>query len=277
MTFSERHGFTKPKSVYQMDSLDVATRNRLTSAIVGTYFAKSPPFDLDYYSQIIFTDLITDFFKNSIDKVTSNYQNACSALIQWTANCQWYALLDLLEYIARADYQTRGGREKKRFILECNRIFEEEKVRYRFIKNSIISIVDQTEVASLEESLSQAETFDGVKRHMSRAIELYSDRKSPDYRNAIKEAISAVESASKVISGKSKAGLADAINAIDKKHGIHPALKESLLKLYGYSSDKQGIRHALIEDPNVGHAEAKFMLIGCSAFCNYLIEQYGEK
>lgn len=147
---------------------------------------------------------------------------------------------------------------------------------YRFVKNTITPITDKAEIASMEQTLESGHAFEGVMAHMSRALELYSQRKDPDYRNSIKEAILAVESAAKVISGKKKATLFDTLNSIDKAHGLHPALKEALIKLYGYSSDKQGIRHALTDLPNVGHAEAKLMLIGCSAFCNYMIEQYGS-
>jgi len=43
------------------------------------------------------------------------------------------------------------------------------------------------------------------------------------------------------------------------------------MKLYGYTSDEDGIRHAILNDPELGFAEAKFMVVSCSAFVNYLI------
>ena len=53
---------------------------------------------------------------------------------------------------------------------------------------------------------------------------------------------------------------------------IHGALKSAFEKLYGYTSDANGIRHA----GDLGGAsstfeEAKFMLVSCCAFINYLI------
>jgi hypothetical protein len=50
-----------------------------------------------------------------------------------------------------------------------------------------------------------------------------------------------------------------------------------LLKIYGYSSDEGGIRHALTGVSNIDHADAKFMIVSCSAFCNFMIEKYGSK
>ena len=42
--------------------------------------------------------------------------------------------------------------------------------------------------------------------------------------------------------------------------------------LYGYTSDANGIRHAgNIGGPSSTFEEAKFMLVSCSAFVNYLI------
>lgn len=36
---------------------------------------------------------------------------------------------------------------------------------------------------------------------------------------------------------------------------------------------EDGIRHAILEEPNVGFHEAKFMLVACSAFVNFLISK----
>ena len=49
-------------------------------------------------------------------------------------------------------------------------------------------------------------------------------------------------------------------------------MKEAFGKLYGYTSDANGIRHAGdIGGPSSTFEEAKFMLVSCSAFINYLI------
>ena len=98
-----------------------------------------------------------------------------------------------------------------------------------------------------------------------------SDRTNPNYRNSIKESISAVEALCKTVSGKEKAHLGEAIAFLEKKGSIHPALKRAFTSLYGYTSDADGIRHALMEESNLTGADARFMLISCSAFINYVI------
>ena len=68
----------------------------------------------------------------------------------------------------------------------------------------------------LETTLTDSR-FPGVAAHLQQALELYANRENPDYRNSIKESISAVESMARIVSGKPKATLHDAFKAIEKK------------------------------------------------------------
>jgi hypothetical protein len=52
--------------------------------------------------------------------------------------------------------------------------------------------------------------------------------------------------------------------------GLHPALRTAFSSLYGYTSDEDGIRHAILESQNVGFDEAKFFLVVCSTFSNFV-------
>jgi hypothetical protein len=111
----------------------------------------------------------------------------------------------------------------------------------------------------------------GVSSHMTQALALLGQKPEPDYRNSIKESINAVESAAKFIDGSKGSGLRGALNRLARSVQLHPAMQEAFLKLYGYTSNEDGIRHALLDAPNVGYDEAKFMLVACSAFANFLI------
>lgn len=50
----------------------------------------------------------------------------------------------------------------------------------------------------------------------------------------------------------------------------HP-LKTGLDKLYGCTSDEDGVRHPILEGANVDEAEARLMVVTCSAFVDFLI------
>ena len=101
---------------------------------------------------------------------------------------------------------------------------------------------------------------------------MLGQRPVPDYRNAIKEAILAVEGTLKVLTGEDHAQLSVALRKFQRTHPIHGSLFAGLDSLYGYTSNEKGVRHALMEsEANVGFAEAKFMIVACAAFMNYLI------
>ena len=67
-----------------------------------------------------------------------------------------------------------------------------------------------------------------------------------------------------------------ALKEIEDKVNLHPSLKKAFDSLYGYTSDADGIRHALFDEPNVTFEDAKFMLVSCSAFVNYLIAKTSQ-
>lgn len=126
----------------------------------------------------------------------------------------------------------------------------------------------------LEHAARHGDRFAPVAEHVRTALELYSKKPQPDNRNTIKESISAVESAAKIITGLPNATLDQAIKAIDQRHA---SFKKGILQLYGYTSDEGGIRHSLTEATNIDEADARYMLVSCSAFANYLISRYDKQ
>ena len=130
-------------------------------------------------------------------------------------------------------------------------------------------ITAEAEVVLLEETLKDPD-FPGVRGHLQAALRLLSNREAPDYRNSIKESISAVESMAQVISGNPKASLGEALVVLERESKLHSALKQGFSKIYGYTSDEGGIRHAMLEEPNLNAADAKFFLLSCTSFINYL-------
>ncbi|MCT4573223.1 hypothetical protein N3930_39405, partial [Bacillus thuringiensis] len=78
----------------------------------------------------------------------------------------------------------------------------------------------------------------------------------------------------KVIANDEKGTLGQALGKLEQKGVvIHDTLKEGFKRIYWYTSDGDGIRHAHKDVPNVSFEDAQFMLVTCSAFCNYLIEK----
>jgi hypothetical protein len=109
-----------------------------------------------------------------------------------------------------------------------------------------------------------------ARAHIIDALGKLGQRPQADLRNAIKEAVSAVESAARVVTGIEKATLDDALKVLERTGRVHPTLKAAWSKLYGYTSDEHGVRHAMTEDPKVDFKTAKYMVVSCAAFVNLL-------
>jgi hypothetical protein len=132
-----------------------------------------------------------------------------------------------------------------------------------------VDITSKQELEVLESEITDSR-FSGPAGHLLRALEHYADRQKPDYRNSIKESISAVESMASIVAEKPGATLSDALKVLEKKKKLHGALKDGFIKLYAYASDEGGIRHAMLEEPALTAADARFFLLSCASFVNYL-------
>jgi hypothetical protein len=93
----------------------------------------------------------------------------------------------------------------------CNHFLERENSSYRFLDGKIVEISSSDELQEIESAIERSTPYYGVKQHLRSAISMLSDRENPDYRNSIKESISAVESLCKTVSGNDKATLGSAL------------------------------------------------------------------
>jgi hypothetical protein len=268
MSFSDRIGITEPKSILQVDSIDSDLRNGLWQACIEHYLRKyNDRYVLDSRFKSHMQNIYVNFFKLAGDKVPYGYDQGIAAVRRWFFEANWWDVYNFIEFLVS------GGNIQ--FIGRVAFFLEREKSGYRIINKQFVPITDPIEVAAVSEAALVGAAFAGTRQHMQTAIALFSRKPEPDYRNSIKEAISAVESAARVVTGDSKATLGAALKKINAKMAIHPALRDAMNKLYGYTSDEGGIRHALLEESNIDEVEAKFMIVACSAFVNFCVQRSG--
>jgi hypothetical protein len=273
--FSQRIGKTPIKKVLQIDSMDHDLRNSLWNVLLEFYLDRLRQIDIGRPSfrhiYNFFAVLWSDFFILPLDDLPSISRQILSHLKNWFfQQARWHEVYDFIEFIPCIPLSIA---KPDAFRQRCNEILERELSGYRFVGDHISQITDEIEIEEIEEVLKSADEqgLEGVKTHINVALAKLSDRKQPDYRNSIKESISAVESISKIIAQDPKADLAKALKMIKTKIALHPALEKGFLKIYGYTSDEGGIRHALTEESTCDFEDAKYMLVSCSAFINYLI------
>lgn len=115
--------------------------------------------------------------------------------------------------------------------------------------------------------------MEGAVTHLREAADHINIRQ---YADSVKDSILAIESVAREIDPQANSTLAPALKSLEKA-GIltHPALKAGFEKLYGYTSDEGGIRHAIVfsENAEVGQDEALYMFGACASFAAYLVRK----
>jgi hypothetical protein len=205
------------------------------------------------------------YFKKPLDELSDDWRKVLDQLRRYFFDCQWYEVYDFIEFLGN-NYKRYHFKEQ--FMKSCNLLLQKEMSAYRFVDGVITRITEEQEIAEIEQALDWLR--EPVNKHLRRSLELLSDRNAPDYRNSIKESISAVESLVKINLKADKGTLGQLIKKLEEEIGLHPALKSAFTSLYGYTSDEGGIRHALTEMAKVDFNDAKFMLVVCSAFINFV-------
>jgi hypothetical protein len=82
---------------------------------------------------------------------------------------------------------------------------QHEASAYRFLGTKLTPIISEPEIQSIEDASSEQDRFNPASSHLATALRHLSARDSPDYRNSIKESISAVEAACQIITRDPKA------------------------------------------------------------------------
>ncbi len=274
MTFSERYGHKPVRVGIQIESIDEPLRNGLWSLLKLHIWDSAESSSYEYgrflsgnkFHKILCESLWLHYFKEPLDQLSNNIdETVLPYLRKYFFNCSWNEVYDFIEFVAN-NFKKYGFRDN--FTNDCNFVLEREMSAYRFVDGLITQITSNEEVLAIETAI---ETSAGaVNTHLRRSLELLSDRSSPDYRNSIKESISAVESFVGISVGTTKGSLGDLLKKLDTQVNAHPSLLAAFNKLYGYTSDEGGIRHAMTELDNTDFVDAKFMLVVCSAFINYL-------
>ena len=282
MKFSDRIGITSVRDSLQIDSIDRKLSNKLWNEILTTFFGKLS--DYDRYGKS--TDkseavkvIWLDFFDNRIDLMPTwngnpSIGNIIEYIKDWYFDSQWYEKYNFIEFILNLRYSSLPTD----IVNSFNNVLKKEMAGYRIINKQITQITNEEEILEIEEAISYSDKWKNVNTHLKTALSLLSNRENPDFRNSIKESISAVESFCIIITDDQNATLGKALAKIEEKYKIHKSLKKAFSAIYGYTSDSGGIRHSLLEDDiEVTMEDAKFMLVSCSSFINYLKVKFESK
>jgi len=270
--FSERYNF-QVRKIKKMDEIDENFKNRIWNLFSELLNEQLPG------NKKLLENIYDKFLKRKINELwfvisCSGMDGVISHIMEKLFEHKWYRIYDFLEFLME-ELEEMGELTIRDWIAKkVNKIFEEENIKCRVIDYFVVPMMEKEEIEEIEQALKIKDKYKDVKTHIKKAIEYYAKRPKPDYKNSIKESISAVETLAKIVTDNPSASLSD----LAKDLPIHPAFREGLKKIYNWTSDEGGIRHGEKgkEYPYLesGENEARFMLILASAFVNYIISKY---
>lgn len=264
--FSERMGL-EPPPVLQLGSMDERLQNGLWNEIHGLLNRLRTSERGDAPSVEFLRRVWGDHLGGTVDEI-SVHSSGEARLREVFYELPWNHVFELAEFIAE---------ESRSFVEGCNRVLEREHSAYRFSSEKlIVEITDETQLEAIDKATTETSELDSVHDHLRTAQERFSDREKPDYRNCVKESISAVEALASLMVGE-KGTLAESLAKFPEKGiPLHPALIRAWSNTYGYTSDRDGVRHGGtgedVTKEEVSQAEALYMLVKCSAFVSYLLD-----
>jgi hypothetical protein len=199
--------------------------------------------------------------RQKITEIPLDNRSAWGVFENYFDNAEWHEIYSLLEWFVRHFVTEEKLYEK--FTENLNGVLEKNLSGYRLVDNLIVQITDETELAEIAEAVQIKQS--GVRQQLKAALQQLHDK---NYRGSVKESISAVETFVRIKTGKTTLGAA--LSELEK-FSIPNPLKQGFDKIYGWTCGPDGVRHALMDNAqDVTLAEAKFMLVACSAFLNYL-------
>lgn len=252
--FSERYGYTKPAEVLIREKTTEEIENALCSCydMLNDYIIR----DISYKDEA-YEEMELFLWMNFLNKRRNDfYRDFGSHMIVATyvlkeKKYPWYQKLNMVEMSVkwlckRGENDQRLLNTAQSFTAWINHEFERLNYAYRFVDKEIVEITSEEEIVSIEQAIKGSEN--NVQLHLQTALGLLAKKPSGDYRNSIKESISAVEAVCRELTGKGTLG--DALNELEKTGVVIPkVMKLGFDKLYGYTNNKEtGIRHALMDN-----------------------------
>ena len=281
LTFSQRHGYVPLPDPMQMEQVSDDLRIEIWNAIREILLSIRSYSLQEYSNECYFDEESSRFIERVLgrvliiaeDEIDTTYDEVFSQFKTLILQGSFNEVLDLVEIVANNRPPEDG------FVNRISNSFERCAAAYWLDKSNYpYQFFPRSSKAQGEATQEAIKTIrdggmEGAATHLRDAA---AHINAQQFADSISDSIHAVESVARQIDPKSKT-LGPALNSLEKAGLIkHPALKEAFSKLYGYTSDEQGIRHALLEknSPDVDLDEAMFIFGACASFAAYLVNKH---
>jgi len=277
LTFSQAQGYEDIPGPLALEEISEEARNKLWSLLylhvlsqsglthpMGPLIVKSPWAEILLGLHIDFMKSPSDEFSPRLDHFIGEYKE------RFLRTDRFNRVFDILEMVMR------HGNCPPSFVTEAAATFEDCRLAYvvdQRIPVTILPAATPEEGAAIRNALEdvRAAGLQGAESHLRESGQLIN---AGDWAGSVRESINAVESVARRIAPEAQT----LGSALKKMGGLHPALKEAFSSLYGYTSDEQGIRHALLDGAAspAQRDEAVFMLGACASFVSYMLRKHRQ-
>lgn len=170
--------------------------------------------------------------------------------------------LDFVQWIIR-----NGAKEIAKPVAH---ILADERCAYRLIEATIVPIASEQEGKAVFSALETAKTH-GMSGAHTHILDAATALTRGDFAESARESISAVESV--VLTKTGETNFAKGLAKMDQANPMNGAFKIALSRLYDYTSQEPGVRHAKRHEgvAAVSERDAIFMMATCAAFVTYVL------
>ncbi len=276
LTFSQRYGYEPLPESMKLEEISDDLRREIWNEVRAILLEMQARGGLGYYfpkeSARIIERVLGKYLRISENRVNTDYTKVMLLFEKTCSSAAFNKVLELLEAII-------NDREAGDDLVERIRcLFELHGAAYQLDSSQrghlFIPTASKEQAAATRQAVEVVElsgVAPGAVTHLRRSVQHLN---AGHYADSIRESIHSVESVARVIDPEANKDLGKALDSLEKVGVLrHPALKKGFKNLFGYTSDEQGVRHALLERdaPGVDVDDALFMYGACASFAAYLV------
>ncbi len=266
--------------MFQIDSMSDDLRVSLWNAVSLYFWRKreirtaagdgNPDLFVDQPLRRVVSALWIHHLKWPLDEFPETWSETKARIREHFFAALWHEVYDFIEYISPEADRLRDS-SAARFMGYCNGVLSRENSAYRFVSGRLAPITNDAEISEIERALQSPS--EAVRMHVQAALMMMADKESPDLDGAVLAALQSVEAVVRMIDDHSDADddFVAAMNRVKDRIGLTGALDDGFLKLCGLTYNQSGFSHTLKDDAALSPDDARFILVSCSAFANYLL------
>lgn len=280
-SFSQRYGYEPLPEPMRLEYLSEDLRREIWNTVREELVVKriySSIGGFYYFNQAhekLLIRILGTLKKTAEDEIPTKFGNMMQQFKSIVIESPYNVVLDLVQLLLNSALPTQDFYPRIAALLaKYNAAYRLDEVQRRYQFSPQGSKEQGGAVQQAIKTLHESD-MGGATAHLRQATEHIHARQ---YADSISDSIHAVESVACRVSPDAKT-LGKALKHLEAEGLLtNKTLKNALGKLYGYTNDEQGIRHALLEQDSatVGVDEAVFMYGACASFAAYLTHKYQQ-